>query len=335
MSDKFSPTISVDREKLAGELGQELLLSVLRDMVRVRHLEMRAEAAYQQGKIGGFLHVYSGQEAIAAGAIRAIGVENWWIGTYRCHALALLLGATPEEIMAELFGRSNGNAGGRGGSMHLYTDRLLGGFGIVGGQIPVATGAAFSAKYLKTNEIAVCFMGDGAVAQGAFHESVNIAALWDLPCLYVIENNQWGMGTGVERAISVERMAEKKAVGYGIEGHTCDGMDFLTCYGVFRELGERVRTTSRPILLECVTERFRGHSVSDPAVYRTKESLQHVMERDPILLLRQTLEQKGWLDEEGFKAIDKEERELIIAAVNHAEESPWPDPVILEEGVMA
>ena len=175
--------------------------------------------------------------------------------------------------MAELYGRSTGNARGRGGSMHLFTDRLLGGFGIVGGQVPIATGAAFTIKYSdKKNEAAVCFLGDGAVAQGAFHESLNLASLWDLPCIYVIENNQWGMGTAVEKAISVPRLAEDKAPGYSMKGYTLDGMDFFNCYAGFEHIYHEVIATSRPVLVEVVTERFKGHSISDPALYRSKDA---------------------------------------------------------------
>ena len=177
--------------------------------------------------------------------LQVLGPDNWFITSYRCHALALLLGATPNELMAELYGQATGNAKGRGGSMHFYTDRLLGGFGIVGGQIPIATGAAFTLKYQNNRkEVAICFLGDGAVAQGAFHESLNLAALWKLPCIYVIENNLWGMGTAVERAISVPRLAEDKAPGYGMKGYTFDGMDFFNCYAGFDHVHQEVLKTS-------------------------------------------------------------------------------------------
>ena len=176
--------------KIIKTLGKEKLLENLRKMLLIRNFEIRAESAYQQGFIGGFFHSYIGQEAIQTAAIEAFGIQHWYTTTYRCHALALLLGAHPNELMAELYGRATGNAKGRGGSMHFFTERLLGGFGIVGGHIPVATGAAFSIKYKEEKEkIAVCFLGDGAVAQGAFHESLNLASLWSLPCIYVIENN--------------------------------------------------------------------------------------------------------------------------------------------------
>jgi pyruvate dehydrogenase E1 component alpha subunit len=324
-----------DRAELLRELGRDRWLQLLRQMVLIRNFEIRAESAYLQGKVGGFFHSYMGQEAVQVAAIAAIGKENWWATSYRCHALALLLGAEPDELMAELYGKATGNAKGRGGSMHFYTDRLLGGFGIVGGQIPVATGAAFTAKYLNSGEISVCFLGDGAVAQGAFHESLNLAALWNLPCLYVIENNQWGMGTSVARAISVEPIGETKAPGYGVEGYTFDGMDIFSCLAGFRHVNRTIRATSKPVLVEAVTERFRGHSISDPALYRSKEDLAHCMERDPIIILLQALQKEGWITDAEFEAMDREEKERAVRAMKFADESPWPDPITLGEDVFA
>lgn len=318
------------------EIGKEKLIWALKQMLLIRQLETRAEAAYQQGKIGGFFHAYTGQEAIQTAAVQVMGKENWWITSYRCHALALLLGATPDEIMAEFFGRSTGNAKGRGGSMHLYTDRLLGGYGIVGGQIPIATGAAFSLKYLqKKNELAVCFFGEGAVAQGAFHESLNLASLWSLPCIYVIENNKWGMGTSVKRALVSEKIAEEHAASYKMKGYTFDGMDYITCYKAFQEMQKEVLSTGRPVLVEFLTERFKGHSVSDPGLYRTKEQLKECQTRDPILLLQTMLLEAGFITEEEIKAFDKECKEVIIQAIKFADESPWPDPKVLGEDVLA
>ncbi len=322
-------------DQILAELGKDRLLDVLRKMLLIRNLELRGEAAYQQGKVGGFYHSYMGQEAIQCGCIAACGVNHWFTTTYRCHALALLLGATPNEIMAELYGRTTGNAGGRGGSMHLYADRLLGGLAIVGGHVPIATGAAFSVKYLKQEgEASFCFMGEGAVVQGAVHESLNLAALWNLPCLYVIENNKWGMGTHVSRAVCVEPIAEHYANSYGISSYTLDGMDFFNCYAGFKAALHEVLTTSRPVLIEVVVERFRGHSISDPAAYRSKESMQCVIEqRDPISLLKKRLIEEGMLTEARFEEMDKEQKEIVIAAMKFADESPWPDPITLEQGV--
>lgn len=327
---------SYDKSSLLREIGKEKLIEDLKWMFLIRHLEMRAEAAYQQGKIGGFFHSYTGQEAIQTAAVRVIGKNNWWTTSYRCHALALLLGATPNEIMAEFYGRVTGNAKGRGGSMHLYTDRLLGGYGIVGGQIPIATGAAFSLKYLgKDNEVSVCFFGEGAVAQGAFHESMNLASLWSLPCIYVIENNKWGMGTSVERAIVSKKIAEEQAASYRMSGYTADGMDYFACYTIFQKLHEEVLKTKRPVLVEFITERFKGHSISDPGLYRTKEQLKASMSKDPILYLQKDLIDAHLITEDEVKALDKECKEWVVAAMKYADESPWPDPAVLGEDVLA
>ena len=324
-----------DIDKVIEELGKDALLECLESMLLIRNFEIRAESAYLQGKVGGFFHSYMGQEAIQTAAVKVMGVDQWWITSYRCHALALLLGATPNELMSELYGKVNGNARGRGGSMHFFTERLLGGFGIVGGQIPIATGAAFSIKYKQEDRVAVCFFGDGASVQGSFHESLNLASLWDLPCIYVIENNKWGMGTSAKRALAAEPIAEHQASSYDIKSYTLDGMDFINCYAGFKEAFEEVRRTSRPVLIECVCERFRGHSISDPGLYRSKESLQKCMERDPLHVLFNLLLERGMITEQKYQALDKEKKEIAVAALKHADESPLPDPITLEEDVFA
>jgi pyruvate dehydrogenase E1 component alpha subunit len=325
------------------DVSKEKLIEYFSWMCLIRHFETRAESAYLQGKIGGFFHSYVGQEAIQTAAVAVMGKDQWWATSYRCHALALLLDVDPKELMAELYGKATGNALGRGGSMHFFSERLLGGFGIVGGQVPIATGAAFTLKYTKQvpgtpsqkGDVAVCFLGDGAVVQGAFHESLNLAALWDLPCIYVIENNEWGMGTDVARAVSVEPIAEKKAPGYGMKGYTFDGMDFFQCYQGFKEAFEEVKRTSKPVLIEVLTSRFRGHSVSDPGLYRSKESLQVCMEKDPLKLMKQALIDRKVLTLEECEALDLKQKEVVLAAMKFAEESPWPHPIHLEEDVFA
>lgn len=325
-----------DTNEVLQELGQERLRHALSQMFLIRNFERRAEAAYLQGKIGGFFHSYMGQEAIQVAALMAMGPDHWWITSYRCHALALLLGATPNELMAELFGRATGNAKGRGGSMHFFTERLLGGFGIVAGQVPIAVGAAFTLHYLdKKNEVAVCFLGDGAVAQGAFHEAANLASLWNLPCIFVIENNRWGMGTAVARALTVERIAEEKAPGYNMKAYTFDGTDFLSCYAGFKHVYNEVLTTRRPVMVEAVAERFRGHSISDPGLYRSKEDLKEAMQHDPIDKLTQILYAHQLIDEGTVHELDAQQKELSVAAIKYAEDSPWPDPITLEEDVFA
>ncbi|GAM26820.1 hypothetical protein SAMD00019534_099950, partial [Acytostelium subglobosum LB1] len=324
-----------DTKQLIGQIGKEKLIHCLKQMLLIRNFELRAESAYLQGKIGGFFHSYMGQEAIQTTAVEVMGKEQWWATSYRCHALALLLGATPDELMAELYGRETGNAKGRGGSMHFYTERLLGGFGIVTGQVPVATGAAFTIKYRKEDAVSVCFLGDGAVAQGSFHESLNMAVLWNLPCIYVIENNGWGMGTAVARAISVEPIAETKAAGYGMKGYTFDGMDFFNCYAGFTHVFEEVRRTSRPVLIEVITDRFRGHSISDPGLYRSKECLAQSMEKDPLLMYFKTLAEHQLISDEEYEALNQEQKSLVVAAMKFADESRWPDPITLGEDVFA
>lgn len=325
-----------DWKSVAQAIGKEDLLQCFQKMLLIRNFEKRAEAEYQKGNIGGFFHSYMGQEAIQTACTAALGKDHWYTTTYRCHALALLMGATPNEVMAELFGKEVGNAKGRGGSMHLYEKKMLGGFGIVGGHLPIATGAGFSLKYQKQKGlISICFLGEGAVAQGVVHESFNIAALWDLPCLYVIENNQWGMGTAVNRAICVQPIAESMCHSYGIEGYTLDGMDFFNCYAGFLELKNKIVKNSRPILVEVVTERFRGHSISDPGLYRSKEELKQSMEKDPILLMKQKLLDLGFLTEEDYEVFDKRAKEEAIASIEYAKKSPEPNLNTLEEGVFA
>jgi pyruvate dehydrogenase E1 component alpha subunit len=321
---------SHDAKRVAKEIGQAGLLRALEEMLLIRHFEIRGEQAYQQGKVGGFYHSYMGQEAIQTGCLLAAGGNHWFTTTYRCHALALLLGESPDSLMAELYGKRTGNAMGRGGSMHFYSQNLLGGFGIVGGHIPVATGAAFSIKYKKEKDrVSFCFFGDGASVQGALHESLNLAALWQLPAIYVIENNQWGMGTAAKRAVAVAPIAEHFAKSYAMKSYTVDGQDLFNTYAAFQDALQYVLKTGKPVLMEAICERFRGHSISDPALYRSKETLQHVMERDPIFLLKEHLN----MSEEEFKTLDAAAKEKVLAAMKFAEESPWPDPMELEKGV--
>jgi len=326
-------------KRVAKNIGKSGMLDALEKMLLIRHVETRAEAAYLQGKVGGFFHAYIGQEAIQT-AICAVfekgDLRPWYAASYRCHALALLLGVTPNEVMAELYGKSTGNAQGRGGSMHLYTDRMMGGTGIVGGQVPLAIGAAFANKYKDIKAPAICFLGDGAVVQGAFHESLNLAALWDLPCIIVIENNIWGMGTHVHRAVAKTPIAESQAMSYGIDSYTINGSHFTDCYAAFQEIKEKVAQNSRPVLVEVVAERFRGHSISDPGLYREKDYLSSVMHaNDPIVIHKNLMESCSMLTEEEFKALEKKCREKAVAAMKFAEESPEPSPLELEEGVYA
>jgi pyruvate dehydrogenase E1 component alpha subunit len=316
-------------------IGKDKALDALKKMLLIRHFETRAESAYQMGKIGGFFHAYTGQEAIQTAAVLALDSKDWFTTTYRCHALALLTGVTPNEAMAELYGKVTGNALGRGGSMHLFSHNMLGGYGIVGGHVPIATGAAFAIKYQKKPQVSICFLGDGAVPQGAVHESLNLASLWDLPAIYVVENNQWGMGTKVSRAVAAYPIAEKMAIAYGMEGYTVDGMNFFDCYALFEKLRKQVIETKRPVIVEAITERFKGHSISDPGLYRSKEELECAMKKDPIPFFMQALEQRGWISASEFESLSNMQKETVLQAMQFAEASKEPDILTLEQDVFA
>jgi pyruvate dehydrogenase E1 component alpha subunit len=240
-------------------------------------------------------------------------------------------------MMAELYGRTTGLAKGLGGSMHMYADHLLGGLAIVGGHVPIATGAALSLKYLKKKGLAsFCFMGDGAVVQGAVHESLNIAKLWELPCIYVIENNFWGMGTAVNRAVCMAPIAENLAKAYGIKSYTLDGLDFFNCYAGFQDALNEVNKTSMPVIIEATTQRFRGHSISDPGLYRSKDDLKKVMDdKDPIFILKMALIEHKIITEDLYEKMVEDARKIIEASLVFADESPWPDSMSLEQGVFA
>jgi pyruvate dehydrogenase E1 component alpha subunit len=320
-----------------NKLGSDGIKEVMRQMLLARHFDVRAESAYQMGKMGGFFHASIGKEAVDAAAVSAFGPDNWYIATYRCHALSVMLGGNINELMAELYGKATGIVKGRGGSMHLCLDNMLGGFGIVGGHLPIAAGAGFSIKYLqsKDRKLAICFLGEGAVAQGSFHEAINLVSLWDLPCIFIIENNHWGMGTATNRAISHQPIAESQCIGYGIKGYTVDGMDFFNCYQAFSEIADEVIKTERPVLIEAITSRFRGHSISDPGLYRSKEELQEEMKRDPVISMKQYILDKKIMNEEEYSTIDNKQKEIVKEAMKFADTSPWPDPVLLEEDVLA
>lgn len=326
-----------DKDKLIKLSNPSDLIEDLTKMILIRTFEQRAESAYLSGKVGGFFHSYIGQEAIQTAALRAFGTQNWYVTSYRCHALAILLGASVNELMAELYGKDSGNAKGRGGSMHFFTDKLLGGHGIVGGQIPIGTGAAFAAKYLGQNEVcSLTFLGDGAVAQGAFHESLNLASLWNLPALYIIENNQWGMGTHVAKAISTDKnIASLKALGYEMQSYTLNGMDYFQLVEGFKEIKNYLLEKQKPVLVEVVTERFKGHSISDPGLYRSKEDLAKCLLKDPISYVKNSLIENQIINSDQIKNIEEECKTKVLEAMRFAEEAVFPDPITLEEDVFA
>jgi pyruvate dehydrogenase E1 component alpha subunit len=325
-----------DAKAVLNEIGKENAILALDEMLLIRNFEQRGEAAYQSGKVWGFYHSYIGQEAIQIACVHALGKDkHLYATTYRCHALALLLGMSAKEGMAELFGKETGNAKGRGGSMHMYTDNMFGGDGIVGGQWAVGAGLAFSLKYREIkDQIAVCYGGDGSVMQGTFHETMNLAALWKLPLLICIENNGLGMGTQISRAIANLPIGENLAKAYGVKSYTIDGMDFSDCYQAFKLAYEEIKQTSMPVIIEFVCNRFRGHSISDSAHYRSKDDLIKMQERDPILILSNHLLELGWLTEEEFENRKKIKKDEVLEAVKFAEESSFPDIHTLEEGVI-
>jgi len=300
---------------------------LLYQMMLIRRFEEKAAENYVLGKIGGFLHLYIGQEAVAVGATSTLRPDDYAISAYREHGHCLAKGSDPRRAMAELFGRRDGLSRGKGGSMHLF-DRsvnFLGGHAIVGAHLPLAAGVAFGIKYQGGDQVILCYFGDGAVPQGEFHESLNLAALWRLPVVYICENNRYAMGTSLERALAqteIWRFAET----YGIPGEPVDGMDVLAVREVIGRAVERARRDRQPSLIEAQTYRFRGHSMRDPAgaVYRTKEEVEREKLRDPIASFRERCLAEGLLAEQDLKGIEKDVDDLIDEAVAFADASPEP-----------
>jgi pyruvate dehydrogenase E1 component alpha subunit len=314
------------KDRLSG-LDKETLIGLYRQMLLIRRFEEKAAEAYSSGKIGGFCHLYIGQEAVAVGAISAIRQDDYVLTSYREHGQAIAKGMTCDSIMAELFGKATGCSKGKGGSMHMFDKEVnfLGGHAIVGGQIPLATGTAFASKYKGTDQVTLCFFGEAAVNQGAFHESLNMAQLWKLPCIYICENNQYGMGTSLARAMSLRDIAQK-ACAYEIASEFVDGMDVLAVREAVQRAVERGRKSYLPTLLEVRTYRFMGHSMSDPGNYRTRAEIEKHQERDPIKLFSASLLEEKILDQKSLEQIDKDVREEVERSVRFAEESPEPSP---------
>jgi pyruvate dehydrogenase E1 component alpha subunit len=310
---------------------------MLRQMLLIRRFEEKAAQMYGLRKIGGFCHLYIGQEAVAVGAVAALDLAADYVLTaYRDHGHALACGMDPKQVMAELYGKQAGCARGKGGSMHLFDAQkhFLGGNGIVGAHIPVATGVALKISYRKDNGVVLCFFGDGAIHQGAFHESLNLARIWNLPIVYICENNQYGMGTDFRRVSSVQDFAQMGA-SYGIPGSQVDGMNVLAVYQAVLGATERARREGQPSFLEAVTYRYKGHSMSDPATYRTREELEEYKRQDPILILKALMLQEKQLSEEEFLQIDEACKQSSDEAVRFAEESPQPALQTLYEDVLA
>jgi pyruvate dehydrogenase E1 component alpha subunit len=308
----------------------------LATMLLIRRFEERAGELYAKAKIGGFLHLAIGEEATIVAAARALRDSDYLISTYRSHGHAIARGTPPQNVMAELFGKEGGCSRGRGGSMHMFDleRRFMGGYGIVGGNLPIAAGFGLSAELRGTDEATLCVFGDGASNQGTFGETMNLAALWKLPVVFMVTNNQFGMGTSLERH-SAETDLQRKGEGFGVPGVECDGMDVADTYRVICDALKRAREERQPVLVEAITYRFRGHSMADPEEYRTREQVAEWRRRDPIALFSQRLIEAGALDQAAVDELDTEAGRRVDEAVAYAEESPFPAPESLYDNVYA
>ncbi|MGQ9629218.1 MAG: pyruvate dehydrogenase (acetyl-transferring) E1 component subunit alpha [bacterium] len=317
-------------------MKKDELLDLYYKMLLIRRFEEKAGEMYAMGKIGGFCHLYIGEEAIAVGAISALREDDYVIAAYREHGHCIMKGTDPKRVMAELFGKSTGTSKGKGGSMHMFDieHKFMGGHAIVGGHLPVAAGMGYAINYMGTDQVVLCFFGEGSVNIGAFHESLNLAALWKLPVVFICENNRYGMGTPVERASALYDIYQR-ACSYDMPRYLVDGMDVLDVRKNVDRAVKMAREDKMPSLLEARTYRFRGHSMSDPAHYRTKEELEEQKKRDPILLFKSKLLEDGVLDEERDKELDGRARAVAQEAADFAERSPEPSLESLTEDVYA
>lgn len=312
--------------KLRAVLADQELLKFYEQMTLCREFEESCAEQYAKGHITGFLHLYSGQEAVAVGSTAGLHRDDYILSAYRDHAQAIVRGADPKRVMAELFGKATGICKGKGGSMHLFDPNLsfMGGYAIVGGQFPIAVGLAFAAKYRNEGRISACFFGDGAVNQGNFHEGLNWARLWDLPVLFICENNFYGIGTEVHRSSALADI-HKRTCGYNIPSEKVDGMDVMAVYQAVKRASEWVRERNRPYLIEAVTYRFRGHSMSDPGKYRSPAEVELWKERDPLPNFAARLLTEEIATEETLACLRAKASALVQEAVRFAEESPWPE----------
>ena len=310
---------------------------LLRSMLLQRRFEERTAEAYALGKIGGFCHLYIGQEAVSTGSLSLLRDDDYVITTYRDHGQALARGISARAIMAELFGRATGSARGKGGSMHIFDKErnFLGGHGIVGGHVPLATGVGFAIKYRGGDQVMICYMGESVVNTGAFHEALNMAGLWKLPVVYIIENNRYGMGTALERASAIHDIYERGAA-YNIAREQCDGQDVFAVRKTVGEAIERARKEYLPTLIEVRTYRFMGHSMSDAVsgTYRSKAELEEHMKRDPIVLLRVRMQEAGEISDEELAKMDEEVKGEVQDAWDFADQSPEPPLEALYEDVL-
>lgn len=320
-----------------AEYDRDFLIKLLSDMLLIRRFEEKSAQMYGLQKIGGFCHLYIGQEAVAVGSIAALDLKKDYVLTaYRDHGHALACGSDPNALMAELYGKITGCSRGKGGSMHFFdvANHMYGGNGIVGGHLPVATGVAFKLRYNEEQGVVLCFFGDGAIHQGAFHESLNMAKIWNLPIVYICENNQYGMGTDFRRVSSVHDLS-RMGDSYGMDGRQINGMDVLEVHDATLEAVRKAREEQQPSFLEIKTYRYKGHSMSDPGKYRTREELDEYRQQDPILVLKQAMMEKGILTEAEFESMDETSRKKADEAAEFAENSPEPALETLYEDVLA
>lgn len=308
--------------------------ALLAMMMRIRRFEEKAAEMYAKGRIKGFLHLYIGQEAVATGAIAALRPDDYLVTHYREHGHAMARGVDPDRIMAELFGKATGVTGGRGGSMHLFDveKSFMGGYAIVAGHMPLACGLAMAEQYKGTSRIAVNFLGDGAVNEGEFHEALNLAAVWKLPVLFIVENNFYGMGTAMARVSAIVEVY-KRAEPYGIPAEQVDGMDVEAMHAAVSRLAARARSGEGPMFLEAICYRFRGHSMADPEFYRHKDEVERWRELDPIEQLKKRMMSAGQIDDARFAAMQADADAVADQAVRFAEESPAPDVGTLHDYV--
>lgn len=308
-------------------LDRQSLLKLLRSMLLIRHFEEKAGEMYLKAKIAGYLHLNIGEEASVVGIVAGLRDEDYIFDGYRDHGYVLARGTDPKLVMAELFGRKGGLVRGRGGSMHLFDPdrRFMGGYAIVGGSMPLAVGAALALKYQGRPEIVANVFGDGSTNIGAFHESLNLASLWRLPVVFIIVNNQYGMGTAVTRASAVKDL-HRKALAYDLPSAQIDGMDLMAVIGAVREAADRARHENVPTLLELITYRYRGHSMADPGRYRSEDEVRAWMEKDPIELYKARLVAAGVVDPETLELLDREVQQEVAEAVRYADASPEPGP---------
>jgi pyruvate dehydrogenase E1 component alpha subunit len=323
-------------EKAGGQAERALLLDLYRQMLTIRRTEEAAAKAYAAGKIGGFLHLGIGQESVCVGAISALKPTDYIVGTYRSHGHYMAKGGTAKEVLAELYGKATGASKGLGGSMHLFSEkhRMLGGHGIVGGHVPLAAGVAFGSKYRCTDEVTLCFFGDGSVPQGAFHEGISLAGLWKLPIVFICENNQYSMGTPLYRTLAVADVTER-AAGYAVARDRFDGDDVLRVRDRIAEAVKRARETQQPTLVEIITYRFRGHSMSDPGNYRTKDEIEEWKKRDPVPVARDRLKNEHSVSEDELVSLEASVKAEVQEAARFADESPPADPSHLWDYVYA